>query len=79
MPSSGRWRSGALDTNAHPVPGHWRVAVRGRPLGLVSISDAFLDGQQAAADLFARLGMLTGRIDLREVVLAWPVAITRAV
>jgi hypothetical protein len=55
------------------------VAVRGRPLGLVSISDAFLDGQQAAADLFARLGMLTGRIDLREVVLAWPVAITRAV
>jgi sulfonate transport system substrate-binding protein len=58
--------------------GHWRVAVRGRPWGLVPISDAFLDEQQEAADLFLRFGLLTRPINLREAVLARPIAIARA-
>jgi sulfonate transport system substrate-binding protein len=59
--------------------GPWRVAVRGRPWGLTPISDAFLDEQQAAADLFLRFGLLTRPVNLRDAVLVRPIAVARAV
>ncbi len=56
----------------------WQAHIAKRPWGLTAIGESFLSEQQRAADIFHRFGLLPRPVDVRNAVLAAPIAIERA-
>lgn len=64
----------ADDATEHGLPDDldaWEAALRGRPFGPGPVTEAFLDEQQRAADLFTAGGLLSRSVDVRSAVLPW--------
>ncbi|MEE2057279.1 ABC transporter substrate-binding protein [Rhodococcus artemisiae] len=49
----------------------WEAALRGRPFGIGTVTDDFLDEQQRSANLLYANGLLPREIDVRDAVLPW--------
>lgn len=49
----------------------WEAALRGRPFGIGTVTDHFLDEQQRSANLLYANGLLPREIDVRDAILPW--------
>ena len=58
--------------------GEWEAHIAKRPWGLKPVGDGFVSDQQAAADLFYRFGLLPRQVNIRDAVLARPIAFRAA-
>ncbi|MGW5382582.1 ABC transporter substrate-binding protein [Nocardia sp. NPDC003963] len=56
----------------------WEAALRGRPFGIGSVTDEFLDEQQRSADLLHSNGLLPRTVDVRSAVVPWIGAVVDA-